>query len=89
MFLYFAKLGIRVVFSELPTPLKGLSKDDEIETSEMEREWLLNAVQARTAGNWCAVHMRASARVVVTSAGIAGAWGWRGGGKIEALVEVM
>jgi hypothetical protein len=89
LLLYFAKLGIRVVFSELPTPLKGLSKDDEIETSEMERKWLLSAVQTRTAGNWCAVHVRASARVVVASAGIADAWERRGGWKIEALVEVM
>ena len=55
----------------------------------MEREWLLSAVQARTAGNWCAVHVRASARVVVASAGIADAWERRGGWKIEALVEVM
>jgi len=34
---YFAKLGIEVVFSLLPYPLNGLSKDDVLEASEMPR----------------------------------------------------
>jgi hypothetical protein len=49
--LYLPKLGILVVFSLLPTPLKGLSKDEVAETSETLRFCTATQAGARTAGN--------------------------------------
>lgn len=52
LFLYFAKLGILVVAWALPAPLKGESKEDDVDTSDTERLWVCRAEQeARTAGN--------------------------------------
>jgi hypothetical protein len=69
LLLYAEKSGI---LDAEPAPLKGLSNDDEACASDVALRVCMAADEARATGSWCAVHVRAIARVVLARAGIVG-----------------